>query len=50
MKKPQEDYDISELVKAWKEYIKEKNTEEKDYECDPRDNSYRTPDTKQCDR
>jgi len=50
MKKPQEDYDISELVKAWKEYIKEKNTEEKDYECDPRDDSYRTPDTKQCDR
>ena len=50
MKKPQEDYDISELVKAWKEYIKEKNSEEKDYECDPRDDSYRTPDTKQCDR
>lgn len=45
-----EDYDLSELVKAWKEYIKEKNFEEKNYECNPKDDSYRTPDSNQCDR
>ena len=45
-----EDYDLSELVKAWKEYIKEKNSEEKNYECNPKDDSYRTPDSNQCDR
>ena len=44
------DYDLSELVKAWKEYIKEKNTEEKNYDCNPKDDSYRTPDSNQCDR
>jgi len=43
-----EDYDLSELVKAWKEYIKEKSSE--DYECDPQDDTYRTADTEQCDR
>lgn len=49
-KKAQEDYDLSELVKAWKEYIKEKNSEDKNYECDPQDDSYRTADLEQCDR
>ncbi len=68
-KRPQEqpqqqeaDYDLGELVKAWKEYIKERNQgggrgrprrpqlPEVEYECPPQDDSYRTPDEKQCDK
>ena len=45
----QEEYDLSELVKAWKEYIKEKNSKD-NYECDPKDDTYRTADVEQCDR
>lgn len=48
-KEKQEDYDLSELVKAWKEYIKEKSSED-NYECDPQDDAYRTADMEQCDR
>lgn len=50
IEKAQNDYELSELVKAWKEYIKEKNSEEKNYDCVPQDDSYRMPDSKQCDR
>jgi hypothetical protein len=47
-----EEYDLSELVKAWKEYIKEKTTQEqlKEYECEPKEDSYRTSDPEQCDK
>merc|ERR1712241_68155 len=48
-KEMQEEYDLSELVKAWKEYIKEKNSKD-NYECDPKDDTYRTADVEQCDR
>lgn len=81
------DYDISELVKAWKEYIREKAAKStttqaplydyyydeqpppprrrrprprqrprpapvriEEYECEPRTESYRTPDPLQCDK
>ncbi len=47
------EYDLTELVKAWKEYIKEKSTKEvaiEEYECEPREDSYRSPDPGQCDK
>lgn len=57
-------YDIGDLVKAWREYIKEKAANDAknggsrrpapqeyvEYECEPRSESYRTPDLKQCDK
>lgn len=51
-------YDLGELVKAWKDYIKEKSPgpqrapqrEIPDYDCPPREESYRNPDDKQCDK
>ncbi len=50
-----QNYDLTELVKAWKEYIKEKAEKPKlkeivEYECPPRDESYRIPDETQCDK
>jgi len=66
------DYDLTELVRAWKEYIKEKKRGSGrrggggrrkggrrrpalrepivEYECPPRDESYRIPDPAQCDK
>jgi hypothetical protein len=49
-----EQYDVSELVKAWKEYIKEKTIkateDEENYDCPPQSDSYRIPDAAQCDK
>ncbi len=55
---PPIDYDLSELVRAWKEYIKEKARNQAkqvsqqvlNYECPPREESYRIPDKTQCDK
>ena len=55
---------MAELVRAWKEYIKEKASAEAaagaarrrvpqrvlNYECPPREESYRIPDSEQCDK
>lgn len=54
--KQSNDYNLEELVKAWREYIKERGPEKAttpkpiEYECPPREASYRTHDPEQCDK